>query len=210
MPNKTFMNLSLDRQNEIKEIALKEFHENDYNSSSLNRIVKALGISRGSFYRYFDSKEILYQYLIEDSMKIKDEYINLNLELTSNDFFVILKVAMKRHVHFMQEYPLQAGFLSKAFLNGDISVQEFLFLTSGKEILNEGVLEFQKIAVLNPDLEPQLIIFILTRIMMDLGKFLKDFFQVSDENTFNLNLYDQEKIDEIFDQVIIILKNGLK
>jgi AcrR family transcriptional regulator len=209
MPNKTFNNLSTDRQNEIKEIAMKEFLEHDYDSASLNQIVQALGITRGSFYRYFDGKEALYRYLIDETMKKKNEYINLELELDSYDFFVILKNAMKRHVRFMQQYPLQAGFLSRVLQNGDISVQEFLFLESGKEILSEGVRVFQKEGTLNSALEPDLIIFILTRIMMGLGPFLQDFFHVGSEDTFNLEKYDSMKMEGIFDQVILILKKGL-
>lgn len=209
MPNKTYINLPEERKSEIIEIALKEFLEHDYDSASLNQIIKNLGITRGSFYRYFDSKEELYRYLIDETMKQKNEFINLNIELDSNDFFIILKQGMKRHVRYMQEYPLQSGFLSRVFQNGDISVQEFLFLTSGKELLSEGIRVFQQEEILNPELEPELILFVLTRIMMDLGGFLKTYFQVSDRDTFNLEKYDQNKIDEIFDQVIVILKSGI-
>lgn len=210
MPNKTFMNLSLERQKEIKEIALKEFLEHDYETASLNQIVIALGISRGSFYRYFDSKEELYRYLIEDTMHIKEEYINLNLNLESNDFFVILRYAMKRHVSFMQEYPLQASFLSRVFQNGNISVQRFLFLYSGEDLLVKGVAEFQKNSDINPKLEPELVLFVLTNTILHFGNFLKSYFRVSDEETFNLEKYDSKKLDDMFDQVIYIFKHGLK
>lgn len=209
MPNKTFMNLPSERQKEIREIAWKEFLEHDYETASLNQIVMALGITRGSFYRYFDSKEELYRYLIEAAMQLKEEYINLNLNLDSKDFFTILRHAMKRHVCFMQEYPLQSGFLSRAFQNGDISVQGFLFLSSGEELLSQGVAEFQKSADLNPGLEPELVVFVLTNIMLEFGKFLKTYFRVSDAETFDLRKYDPDKLDKMFDQVIHILKYGL-
>lgn len=209
MPNKTFNNLPLERQTEIKEIALKEFLEHDYEASSLNQIVMGLGITRGSFYRYFDSKEALYQYLIKDVMLMKEEYINNSLNLETNDFFAILRHAMKRHVCFMQEHPLQAGFLSRVFQNGDISIQEFLFLSSGQALLSQGVTEFQKNSDINPNLNPELVVFVLTNIVLDFGKFLKSYFRVSDEETFHLEMYDPNKLDEMFDQVIHILKYGL-
>jgi len=63
MPQKTFNNLSPERQREIVNVALEEFSLNDYESASLSAIINRLGLAKGSFYRYFESKEELYCYL---------------------------------------------------------------------------------------------------------------------------------------------------
>ena len=65
MPQKTFLNLSEDRKKEILNICFEEFAVYDYESASLSRIIDALGLAKGSFYRYFENKKDLYLYLAD-------------------------------------------------------------------------------------------------------------------------------------------------
>lgn len=44
--------------------ALKFFAENDYDRASLNSIAKALGVTKGAIYHYFDSKDGLFKEVI--------------------------------------------------------------------------------------------------------------------------------------------------
>lgn len=55
-----FHKLSPAQQQAILESALDEFAAHGYRSASLNRIIDAAGISKGSMYYYFDGKEDLY------------------------------------------------------------------------------------------------------------------------------------------------------
>ena len=63
MPRKTFMNLPPERQKRIINVSLEEFSQNDFESASLSAIISRLNLAKGSFYRYFESKESLYAYL---------------------------------------------------------------------------------------------------------------------------------------------------
>lgn len=65
MPTKTFLNLSEDKQNKIIEASIKEFSETPYEKTSINKIIKYAGISRGSFYMYFEDKSDLTMYLLD-------------------------------------------------------------------------------------------------------------------------------------------------
>ncbi len=64
------MNLSQERQKEIIDTCLKEFALRDYKEVSLSKIIAKLGLAKGSFYRYFESKRDLYEYLIEYAKKL--------------------------------------------------------------------------------------------------------------------------------------------
>lgn len=75
MPNKTFLNLSKERQEEIIEICIEEFSTHDFDSASLNRIIEKLELAKGSFYRYFDNKIDLYKFLIDYVIEKKINYI---------------------------------------------------------------------------------------------------------------------------------------
>lgn len=65
MPLKTFHNLSEARRRQIIDAGLEEFARHGYRGASLSRIISGLGLAKGSFYRYFESKRSLYAYLIE-------------------------------------------------------------------------------------------------------------------------------------------------
>jgi len=78
MPKQTFLNLPDDKREQIVQIAIDEFAENDYDSVSISRIVARAGIAKGSFYQYFDGKEDLYGYLIGLLAEAKNQYLSLD------------------------------------------------------------------------------------------------------------------------------------
>lgn len=66
MPKETFFNLPEQKRKAIFDAAVKEFSENMFSEASINRIVKAAQIPRGSFYQYFDGKEDLFSHVIAE------------------------------------------------------------------------------------------------------------------------------------------------
>lgn len=69
MPKDTFLNLAKEKQKALIDAATKEFSRVSFEDASINQIIKEAKISRGSFYMYFDSKEELYFYILEDKRK---------------------------------------------------------------------------------------------------------------------------------------------
>ncbi len=69
MPKDTFYNLSDDKKKRIFDAAIQEFSTRSYSDASLNQIVKAAKIPWGSFYQYFNDKEDIYLYLLEEIAK---------------------------------------------------------------------------------------------------------------------------------------------
>ncbi|MBN1411486.1 MAG: TetR/AcrR family transcriptional regulator [Spirochaetales bacterium] len=65
MPLKTFLNLEPEKQKDIINICIKEFALNDYESASFSRITRKVGITKAGFYRYFESKQSLYNHLLK-------------------------------------------------------------------------------------------------------------------------------------------------
>ena len=66
MTEKVFLELDEEKKERIKEAAMAEFAEYGYTNSSTNNIVKECGISKGSLFKYFENKEDLYFYLIDE------------------------------------------------------------------------------------------------------------------------------------------------
>lgn len=64
MPHPRFRTLAGERQEAILRAALDEFATHGFTEASLNRIIAAAGLSKGSMYYYFDSKDDLYAHLL--------------------------------------------------------------------------------------------------------------------------------------------------
>lgn len=64
MPTQRFMNLREEKKKAIVQAAVKEFARVPYAQTSINQIVKDAGISRGSFYTYFEDKDDLLRYVV--------------------------------------------------------------------------------------------------------------------------------------------------
>ncbi len=58
-----FARLPLEQQQVILRAALDEFAAHGFRDASLNRVIDAAGISKGSMYYYFDGKEDLYAHV---------------------------------------------------------------------------------------------------------------------------------------------------
>jgi AcrR family transcriptional regulator len=58
MPKPTFFNLSTDKKENLIQAARREFSRAPLHEALISNIVKSAEISRGSFYQYFDDKEI--------------------------------------------------------------------------------------------------------------------------------------------------------
>lgn len=86
MPKQTFYNIQLDKQERIINASKKEFIRTNFYDASINQIIKDAGISRGSFYQYFEDKEDLFTYLLENSMlyllsEVSKKAANKNLDI---------------------------------------------------------------------------------------------------------------------------------
>ena len=68
MPRHRFHKLDPSQQERILDAALAEFAAHGFGEASLNRIIDAAGISKGSMYYYFDSKDDLYAHVIRDRL----------------------------------------------------------------------------------------------------------------------------------------------
>ena len=94
MPSARFLKLKGPKKIKILEAAMKEFLMHPVTMVSINQIIKSAGISRGSFYTYFEDKDDLFQYVAEDFVRrIVDRVITVikenggNLFLSANMLF---------------------------------------------------------------------------------------------------------------------------
>lgn len=91
MPTQTFFRLPDKKRERLTEAAWSEFTAMRYDEVSINRIVHAAQIPRGSFYQYFEDKKDLFFYLLsslrEEFFALVDEAMR---ETKNNPFDMLL------------------------------------------------------------------------------------------------------------------------
>ena len=85
MPTQRFFHLKEEKQNIIKKAAMEECARVPYSEISINKIIKAADISRGSFYTYFEDKDDMIKYLLDDFRNLCMNYICQEIEKADGD-----------------------------------------------------------------------------------------------------------------------------
>ena len=75
MASERFLNLPEEKKRRIINAAREELSSVPYDELSINRIVKAAGIPRGSFYDYFADKDDLIEYLMGDYCRMMEQML---------------------------------------------------------------------------------------------------------------------------------------
>ncbi len=92
------------KREKILKVSLKLFMEKGFNQTSIEEITKLAGISKGSFYTYFKSKEGLLENIIESL-----------IENVEKEFFKIVSVKKKNPVDYIESFLKLNLSLSKNF-----------------------------------------------------------------------------------------------
>ncbi len=71
----TFYKIDMEKQLKIIDACIDEFGINGYEKSSMDRLIRKAGISKGGLYEYISSKEELFLYTVEFSYKKLYDYI---------------------------------------------------------------------------------------------------------------------------------------
>lgn len=115
MPKQTFFNLPEQKRQKLIESAETEFTRVPLFEASIANIVKSAGISRGSFYQYFQDKDDLYFFLLEDKLKIAKIYFSGLLEKHQGDLIEALIELQNYFLHALSDEE-EKQFLKNALL----------------------------------------------------------------------------------------------
>ena len=117
MPKQTFINLPEEKRNVILNAAIDEFAEYGFESASINRIVSNSGISKGSFYQYFEDKRDVFMHLLTVIEQEKMAYFKDKHPPSNNmDTFQYFRWMIKAGMEFNSAYPRITQAISRVLL----------------------------------------------------------------------------------------------
>ena len=91
MPKQTFFNLPEEKRGKLVDSILAEFSRVPFEKVSINQIIRLAGISRGSFYQYFEDKQDVLQFLLSEYKYQALKQVEQSLQRSGGDIFVMLQ-----------------------------------------------------------------------------------------------------------------------
>lgn len=122
MPTPLFFELNPEKRKSIMTAGISEFGNCGYENSSTNQIVKKAGISKGSLFKYFPTKEDLYFYVLDEITSeliagLEEKADSLSTEL----FQRIIDYSVMEFSWYIQ-YPEKSKMIVKAFTKSDTDI----------------------------------------------------------------------------------------
>lgn len=127
MPTATFFRLPEEKRKRLIDACWTELTRVRFTDVSINRIIAAAHIPRGSFYQYFDGKEDLIRYLLEDMRQYFIDLLRNILTDARGDLFALPLMAYDRFISEKGHTdPMLALFIKLLALNKGIDLQSFI------------------------------------------------------------------------------------
>lgn len=127
MPTATFHRLPEEKRQRLIDACWDELTRVRFTDVSINRIITAAHIPRGSFYQYFGDKEDLIRYLLEDMRQYFITLLQNILEEAGGDLFALPLAAYDRFISQQGHTdPMLTLFIRLLVLNKGLDLQSFL------------------------------------------------------------------------------------
>ncbi len=212
MPKTTFFNLPDKKREKILDVAITEFSEFPYNTASISKIIRIAGIAKGSFYKYFENKRDLYQYLvklgIEEKLKCFNELPSPNPNARLFDY---LRRQLLSAAYFEITKPRLARIAYRAF------IEEVPFPVMTEELQRRGTTQFFKQLIsqglIHGDvahwIDPDMAAFVVESVFYQFGKYLIQRLDLQVEDFKKEQIYNNQETQQLLDNLMDILEAGM-
>lgn len=176
----TFDNTSEDRQQKVLDVAITEFAANGYNATNINVIARKAGISIGSMYSYFESKEALFLTAVDKGYHLLESALK-EIDLENGDILEVFERLLRASRHYAINYPE----LNQIYL--DVTTQGLSSLSSKlskqmesitAELYCDVIKRAKQKGLIDPETDEQLVSFCLDNlILMFQFSFTSDYYK---------------------------------
>jgi len=127
----------------IFETSMKLFAEKGYDATSIEEITATVGVAKGTLYYHFSSKEEIFNFLIEEGMKLLQNSIDIKTSKYSN-YIDKLKAIVLIQIKIVVRYEDLITILLSQFWGSEARNQKckkhiFEYISNIEEIVKEGI-----------------------------------------------------------------------
>jgi AcrR family transcriptional regulator len=164
MPKQTFLNLPEEKRNHIINVAINEFVEYGFENASTNRLVSKSGISKGSFYQYFEDKLDVFMYLISLLEQEKIAFFSdKHPPSVKMDTFSYFRWMIKAGLEFNSIHPRITQAISRVLLGDGMYYGKYF--TEYREKTNLGLKMMIEKAIEREEVDPSVDIDLAVMVM---------------------------------------------
>lgn len=131
MPTSLFLGVNAEKQLKILTAGISEFANYGYENSSTNRIVKKAGISKGSLFKYFPTKEDFYFYVLDNITSELISSIKEKINTLSSDWFQRIIEYSALEFSWYMLYPEKSQMIVRAFTSSNTDIYRKTVLKYG-------------------------------------------------------------------------------
>ena len=210
MPKQTFLNLPEDKRRIIVNAAIDEFAEYGLENASTNRIVANSGISKGSFYQYFEDKQDVFMYLLTVLEQEKIQYFKGKHPPSTNmDTFGYFRWMIKAGMEFNTTHPLLTQAISRVMFGEGLYYGNTF--ADVRERTAKGLRTMIEGAITNGEVDPSVDVELAVMIMetwsnVISGYILNEGMKQKDIMKWVRSAKTQEKIDKM----LYVMEYGLR
>jgi len=161
MARPRFSNLDEATRNRILETAAVEFSARGFDGTSLNQLIEGLGISKGSFYYYFDDKADLFSTVVDHVWSVFLPEGELDLAaFDGENYWPALQELMRQARERARANPWVAGFTRLIYNPPDVpEIREALaeLFAKAREFQAELIRRGQELGSVRDDLPVELL-----------------------------------------------------
>ncbi len=209
MPHQTFFNLPDAKRSRVLAALKAEFAAHPYTQGSVDRVTAAAGISKGSFYQYFEDKRDAYAHLVGELMAARLQVAGTPVPQAG------LAEVLTAQVHASHDFhardPLGWAVLCRAF-SDDSPVDPTA--TGAAATLHQwavaAVTAGQRSGELRDDVEPETAAWLVERVLTGLPQHVMGRFGVTPEAAAaDGSAFDRPQIDRVAADAVAMLVRAL-
>ncbi len=206
----TFLNLPEEKRKRVLEEATREFAEHGFHQASVNRMVSRLGIAKGSLFKYFGTKQGLFEHLFNHAVELfKAPLKDIREGTRDGDFFERIRKSMLAGVDFIEAHPRIYSIYLKMLFQENFPMREKLLgeiRQASTKFLRNLVEEARKNGQLRADMDTDMAVYLLDGVM---DRFFQSIALPFLDSSAGLYRADRTTIENRLDTVIDFMRRGL-
>lgn len=209
MPKQTFLNLPDEKRKVIVDAAIDEFAESGLENASTNRIVAKGGISKGSFYQYFEDKQDVFMYLLTVLENEKMEYFNGKHPPSMHmDTFQYFRWMIKEGMQFNSGYPHLVQAISRVMFGEGMYYRNFANI---RERSQQGLRAMIRQAIQNGEVDPSVDVDLAVMIMETWSNAISSYILNEGAKQKDIMKWVRSaKVRERIDKMLYVMEYGLR
>ena len=211
MPRSTFFNLPEDKRARVVEALKVEFAARPYVRASVDRVIGAAGVSKGSFYQYFENKDDAYAHLVRELMSAR---VGLTgAPAPDAPFEEVLAGIVRDSRDFHLRDPLGWAVLARTLADDAPPMLESDQSVSGSvhRWAVAAIAAGQTSGELREDIDAETAAWMIERVLLGTPHYVMSRFNVDPERVAaDSSAFDRPEIDRVADDVVALLVSALK